>query len=422
MIADITRQINLIGQHIKQNGGHNVAIYLPNSIEFLATLFACAFYDLTVILLPYDQPVEEIIKLLKKSRADTVVAAAGSFAFDAVVKSYPALKQLVWVVDEGSKHMDWNEVPTGTGSAVNVSTWQDIIQDQDPSVGMDLPALDKSAPTKPVLAFWPSGELVEYTHANLIAGVAGQLTSVPTTQRIVHADLFLPADSLSNIYPLVLTLSALYSNASVALNSVAGQSPNLALVTQGVAPTIIVASPGTLGKIHSDSATALNSSFYKLVHWFQRRTLIQDGVMPLATAFSRMYDSFRPVIGTTPGKLRIIYVAEQAGVESTPLSADTLTDLRIYTGSRIIYALTSPKVAGAVNQTGIYDYRMDDGSERYSHFGAPVTSVEIFFKDTKEHKTTDEACAGEVCLLRVLKGIITNSILDSCPWPSCCRW
>jgi hypothetical protein len=395
-IADITRQINLIGQHIKQNGGQNVAIYLPNSIEFLASLFACAFYDLTPILVPYDQPIEKIISLLKASKADTVVAAVGSFPFDAITDSYPALKQLIWVVDEGSKHMDWNEVPKGTGGAVNVSTWQEIIQDQEPNVGTELPAIDRTGELKNVLAFWPTGELIEYTQANLISGIAGQLTSVPTTQRITHADLFLPVDSLSTVYPLVLTLAALYSNASVALNSVAGQTPDLRIATQGIAPTIIVATPTTLTNTHSESKANMSSSFYSIVHWFQTRSLVQDGVMPVATVFSRMYDSLRPIIGTTPGKLRLIYVAEQAGVETIPLSAETLSDLRIYTGARIIYALTSAKVAGAVTQTGLYDYRVDDASDKYSHFGAPVTSCEIFFKDTAQHKTTDESSAGEV--------------------------
>jgi hypothetical protein len=395
-IADITRQINLIGQHIKQNGGQNVAIYLPNSIEFVASFFACTFYDLTPILVPYDQPIEEIISLLKASKADTVVAAVGSFPFDVITDSYPALKQLIWVVDEGSKHMDWNEVPKGTGGAVNVSTWQEIIQDQEPNVGTELPAIDRAGELRKVLAFWPTGELVEYTQANLISGIAGQLTSVPTTQRITHADLLLPVDSLSTIYPLVLTLAALYSNASVALNSVAGQTPDLRVATQGIAPTIIVATPTTLSNTHSESKAKMSSSFYSIIHWFQTRSLVQDGVMPVATAFSRMYDSLRPIIGTTPGKLRLIYVAEQAGVETIPLSAETLSDLRIYTGARIIYALTSAKVAGAVTQTGLYDYRVDDASDKYSHFGAPVTSCEIFFKDTAEHKTTDETSAGEV--------------------------
>jgi hypothetical protein len=399
LLADITRQINLIGQHIKQNGGRSVAVYLPNSIEFLTTLFACAFYDLSPILVSYDQSTEAIISLLQKAKADTVVAAVGSFPFDVITKSYPALMQLIWVVDEGSKHMDWNEVPNGTGGAVNVSTWQEIVQDGETTAGTELPPLDKKGELKNVVAFWPSGEMVEYTQANLIAGIAGQLTSVPTTQRITNSDLFLPADSLSTIYPLVLTLSALYSNASVALNSVAGRSLNLALATQGIAPTIIITSPSTLAGTHSETAGKLNSPLYRFVHWSQTRSLVQNGVMPIATVFSRLYDSLRPVIGTTPGKLRLLFVAEQAGTDSTPLSAEMLSDLRIYTGARIIYALTSARVAGAVTQTSIYDYRVDDATEKHSHFGTPVTSVEIYFKDTKEFKTTDDTSAGEVRLL-----------------------
>jgi hypothetical protein len=395
-IADITRQINLIGQQVKHSGGKNVAIYLPNSIEFLAALFACAFYDLTAILLPYDKPLNTIISQLQQAKADTVIAAVGSFPFDVITRSYPALKQLIWVVDEGSKHMDWNEVPEGTGGAVNVSTWQQIMQDQDPTAGAELPVVDRTAKLKSVLAFWPSGELVEYTQANLIAGIAGQLTSVPSTQRIKHTDLFLPVDSLWEIYPLVVTLAALYSNASVALNSVAGRTPNLVLATQGIAPTVIVAGPDTLVKTHSETAGRLTSSIYGMVHWLQTRSLVQHGVMPLATVFSRSFDSLRPIIGTTPGKLRLIFVSEQVGVESNPLSAEQLSDLRIYTGARIIYALTAAKVAGAITQTSLYDYRVIDALEKYSHFGAPVTSVEIFFKDTKAHKTTDEVSAGEV--------------------------
>lgn len=408
--AEVTQTINLIGQHVKQNGGKNVAIYLPNSVEFLATLFACAFYDLTVTILPYDQSVEEIISLLQKSKSDTIVAAVGSFPFDVIFKSYPALKQLIWVVDEGSRHMDWNEVPNGTGGAVNVSTWQEIIQDHEPNSGSELPPVDKTSVPQKVLTFWPSGELVKFTHANIIAGVAGQLTSVPSTQRITHADLFLPVDTFSSIYTLVLTLAALYSSASVALNSVAGKSPDLVLATQGIAPTIIVSSAGTLAKTHAETAGKLNSSFYKLVHWLQTRALVQDGVMPIASVFSRRFDSLRPAIGNAPGKLRLIYVSEQAGIHSTPLTSQALSDLRIYTGARIIYALTSAKVAGAVTQTGIYDYRVGSDPEAISHFGAPVTSVEVFFKDSKQHKTTDDASAGDVSKYVFHFTVLTNNL------------
>lgn len=293
--------------------------------------------------------------------------------------------------------MDWDEVQTGTGGALDVSTWQEIIQDQESNSISELPASEKTVSSKNVIAFGALGEMVEYTQANIMAGIAGQLTSVPTTQRIVPSDLFLPADSLSTIYTLVLTLAALFSNASVALNSVANPMTDLTITEQGISPTIIIASPTTLIKLHSETKAKLNSRAYQLLHWFQTRTLVQHGVMPAVTAFSRAYDSLRPILGSTPGKLRVIFVPEISTEGSTPLTSQMISDLRIFTGARIIYALTSPKVAGAVTQTGMYDYRVTT-EDRYSHFGAPVTSVEVFFRDTKELRTTDEVSEGEVSL------------------------
>jgi hypothetical protein len=336
--------------------------------------------------------------MLKDSGADTVVAAVGSFPFDVVIKEYPSLRQLIWVVDEGSKHLDWNEVPKGMGGKINVSTWQEIIED-DKSTTSDVPAVDSTNTPADLVAFWPSKsgyQLVSYTQANLVAAISGQLSSIPTNQRISPADLFLPADSLSTVYTLVLTLASLYFNASIALNSVAGLS-DLALATQGVAPTIIVASATTLAKLQAETQSKLRSAFYRTVHWLQTRTLTQNGVMPLASTLTQYNDSLRPVIGTTPGKLRLVFVSEQAGADTPPLSPLVLSDLRIFTGARVIYALTAAKVAGAVAQTGFYDYRVEEGLEgKHSHFGAPVTSVEVFLRDKGTAKTTDGVSQGEV--------------------------
>lgn len=38
-IEEITKEINIIGKHLQDQGAKKVAIYLPNSIEYLATLF-----------------------------------------------------------------------------------------------------------------------------------------------------------------------------------------------------------------------------------------------------------------------------------------------------------------------------------------------------------------------------------------------
>ncbi|KAK3684761.1 hypothetical protein B0T22DRAFT_481793 [Podospora appendiculata] len=398
-LADITRQINLIGQHVANQGGNRVAIYLPNSVELLVTLFACAFYNMTAIILPFDQPDDAVLSMLRRSAADTVVTAPGSFPFDTVVKNYPSLRQLVWVVDEGSSHMDWNEVPQGTGGSVNVSTWQDIVGDYPVDAGRDLPPYEGQKDPRDITVFWQAApgtteEMVRFTAANLVSAVAAQIFAIPTAQRMGPSDLFLPADSLANTHTLALTLAALYSNASVAFNSVAVGANDLAVATRGISPTILVATPAALLKTHQETASQLSSLIARNLHWLQTRDLTQKGVMPVASLLTRYYDRLRPALGGTPGKLRLVFTAERVGAASPPLSSAVLSDLRVYTGARIIYALTAAKVAGAAAQTGFYDYRVFD--DAHSHFGAPLTNTEILLKDTAEHKTTDSLSKGEI--------------------------
>ncbi|KAG7289066.1 hypothetical protein NEMBOFW57_005428 [Staphylotrichum longicolle] len=387
-LDDITRQINLIGEHISAQGGNRVAIYLPNSVELIATLFACAFHNLTAVILPFDQPDDAVISMLRRSAADTVVTAPGSFPFDLVAKSYPSLRQLIWVVDEGSSHMDWNEVPQGAGGSVNVSTWQDIINDSPVDAGKELPPLEGQKEPRDVTIFWQSKpgqqeEMVRFTSANLISAIAAQLFAVPTAHRLGPSDLFLPADSLANTHTLVLTLAALFSNASVAFNSVASQADDLTVATRGVSPTVVVATPAALLKTHKEATARANASaISRALHRLQTRKLAQNGVMPT----------------TKPegSKLRLILTAERAGADTPRLSSAVLTDLRAFTGARIMYALTAAKVAGAVTQTGFFDYRVFEDEKGGCHFGPPLTSTEVLLKDMGTWKTTDEGSRGEI--------------------------
>ncbi|KAI1126015.1 hypothetical protein F5Y10DRAFT_221370 [Nemania abortiva] len=399
-LDDITRQINLVGQYISTQGGSKVAIYLPNSVEYIATLFACSFYNVTAILLPYDQSDASVISMLQQSGADTVVTCPGTFPFDSVVKSYPALRQLIWVVDEGSKHLDWNEVPKGMGGKVNVSTWQDILNDSPQTAGKELPPIDNQTVAPDVIMFSasktdPVGEMTRFTQGNLVSAVSAQLVAIPTKERFSPADLFLPAAPLSSSYALVLTLVAIYSSASVAFNSVAGVSLDLALATQGVAPTIIVATPETLAKTHAEAKGKVMSALASFSHWVQTRSLVQNGVMPAASFLASYNDSLRPRIGTKPGKLRLVYVAHPANTNTPLLSELTLSDLRIFTGARVIYALSAAPCAGAVAQTQFHDYRVS-GDGKGSHFGPPVSSTEILLCDSGSHKITDDSYTGAV--------------------------
>ncbi|RDA95755.1 hypothetical protein CP533_5094 [Ophiocordyceps camponoti-saundersi (nom. inval.)] len=384
-LEDVTRQINIIGRHIADHGGIKVAIYLPNSVELLAALLACSFYpNLTAVLMPFNVSEDELISMLRRSAVDTLVAAPGTFSIATVIQAYPSLRQLVWVVDEGNSHMDWSD---GINGSVNVATWQSLAKEG--SDGGEVLALSNDHSPQDVVMFW-QGEMVRFTQANLVSGIAGQLAAVPARDRMGPWDLFLPVDSLTNIYTLVLTMAALYSNASLALNSVAGPGADLMLATKGIAPTVVVVGPETLLGLHKESVVRVGSGLGKLSHAMSTRTLAGQGVFAPGNVLSVF--SPRPAIGTTPGKLRLIYAADRIGTRMPRLSPAMLSDLRIVTGARVVYALSAARVAGAVCQTSLFDYRVDGGS----HFGAPPTSVEIFFRDKGDYKTTDSVVEGEI--------------------------
>ncbi|KAG6246522.1 hypothetical protein E4U23_004550 [Claviceps purpurea] len=398
--ADINRQINIIGRYLKGQGSIKVAIYLPNSIELLITLFACSFYpNLTTVILPFNVTEPELINILRRSAVDTVVTASGSFPFDSVVKAYSLIRQLIWVVDDGSRHMDWNDIPEGTGGSVNVTTWQDLVNETPDSTLTELPPVDKDQVPQDIVTFWQDkasniGEMVRFSQANLASAVSSQLVAIPSRERLTQTDLFLPADPLSNIHTLILTLAALFSNASVALNSVAGQSADLALATQGVSPTVVVASPAALLRSHEESIRKLSSGLAKLSHTLSTKALTQRGVHAASNALSGFAAGARLRVGTTPGKLRLVYTAERIGAHTPLLSCQVLSDLRVLSGARIIYALSAARVAGSVTQTAVFDYRVSADVE--THFGAPTTSVEIYMKDLGSHKTTDDVVEGEI--------------------------
>jgi hypothetical protein len=198
------------------------------------------------------------------------------------------------------------------------------------------------------------------------------------------------------VHTLTLTLAALYANASVALNSVAGSAADIVLATQGVSPTVIAVSPQTLVQALRESVSRKDASpLARASHALATRALTRDGAFASSNFLSAFASGSRLAIGKTPSKLRIVYVGERAGSgasASTALDDAALSDLRIFTGARVVRALTAARVAGAVSQTALYDYRVGEGG----HFGAPVTSVELLFKDSGHVKTTDDEARGEV--------------------------
>jgi hypothetical protein len=191
-------------------------------------------------------------------------------------------------------------------------------------------------------------------------------------------------------------LAALFSHATVIIQSVAGPGVDLELATRSIAPTVTVISAETAAKLHNSTKTSITGGPQKLAHYLETR-MLTAGRLPTDNLLTKLNAPARAAIGTTPGKLRLVFVSERQGLNTPPLSSEDLSDLRIFTKARVVYALTTAKVAGAVAQTNIYDYRRGETpSNKHSHFGVPLSCVEIKLKDTPQHKTTDDQTAGEL--------------------------
>lgn len=209
----------------------------------------------------------------------------------------------------------------------------------------------------------------------MVAAIAAQISALPRTHRFGPSDLVLSLDSLSLLYPMIVTLAALFSGASVAVTSVAGPAADFALAFQGVTPTIVIATAETLSKIHEQRSAVSGSALSKLQHYFHTGSLAK-GVMPKGSKL------------TGQGSARLIYTSAKAGMDLVPLSSKELSDLRLFTGSRIIYALTATGVAGAIAQTNMLDYREEAASKK-SHFGPPLSCVEIKLVETPGYTISD---------------------------------
>ncbi|KAJ9207227.1 hypothetical protein DTO164E3_501 [Paecilomyces variotii] len=397
-LDDITQEINVIGQYIRDSKANTVVICLSDSIELLGAIFAGAFYGFKTVIIPHNLPSEVLTEYLQKSQAELLIAEAGAVDLSVVTKGNQQLSHVLWVAKQGSRHMEWDQVPEGIGGRLEVAVWHELIKDKKGSITSELPEWEPKSPTPSITTVWPTasgvGEFIEYEPKNLVSAVGALISALPRNQRLTSDDLLLSIDSLSRSYPLSLVLAALFSNASIALNSVAGEGVDFALATVGVSPTAIVASSRTMSEYHKKFMEPHTGIISKISRWFQARSL-DAGTMPSSNLLTKLAN-IGPTAELSLDKLRLLFISHRADAPGEYcLSSEQLADLRIFTGARVVYALAGPGVAGAIAQTNVFDYRRQDG---LSHFGAPLSSVEVTLKGHPEDAGLERAVEGQIAV------------------------
>ncbi|KAJ5089122.1 hypothetical protein N7532_007806 [Penicillium argentinense] len=395
-LSQVTQEINVVGQKLQKSGAKTVAVCLTDSVELLASIFAGAFYGFKTIIVPHNLPADTLCAHLQKCKADALIAEAGSLDLSLVARGNKQLELVLWVAKEGNRHMDWHDVPTEVKGTLKTSVWHELVEEYKDLAGLDVPEYDPTTPAPAVNTVWPSsdpsGEFIDFKAENLVAAIAALGSALPRDQRFTPSDLVLSIDSLSRSYPLLQIMNALYSNASIALNSVAGEKVDFALATLGVSPTVIIASSRTMSDYHERVMKPHTGPVSSLGRWVQARTL-DAGNMPSKNIFSQIA-RVGPTSELSLDNLRLLCISHRVDAEpAVRLTSEQLTELRIFTDARIVYALTGPGIAGAIAQTNVFDYRCLTGP---SHFGAPLSSTELTLTDVSESEASNDNLEGQI--------------------------
>lgn len=177
---------------------------------------------------------------------------------------------------------------------------------------------------------------------------------------------------MTESYTLAWSLATLFSNATLALNSVAGDQVSIKAASNSskIHPTILLADSSSIAPFLTDLENAAGSGGLLSGVWnyFNQQTLAEGRISSVKPS---AFLAFAPSLA----HLRALYIQSRTGApHSGRIRSSWLARLRLLTGVRIGQALTDAHVAGAISQSNILDYR--DKADKIS-VGPPLGSVEV---------------------------------------------
>lgn len=132
----------------------------------MQTLKAGSFYGFEIVLIPHNLPAATLSSHLQNSKADALIAEAGSVDLSLVTKGNKQVSVVIWVANYGNRHMDWHEVPEDVRGTLEVSVWHELAEEGKDLAGFDVPEYDPTTPAPAVHTIWPSdsqsGEFIDF--------------------------------------------------------------------------------------------------------------------------------------------------------------------------------------------------------------------------------------------------------------------
>lgn len=116
--------------------------------------------------MPHNLPPETLSAHLQHTKAEALIAEAGSLDLFLVAKGNDRLSFVLWVAKDGSRHMDWHEKPENVKSGFEVAVWNELVEEHKDIAGLEVPEYEPATRAPAVSTVWPSssqaGEFIEF--------------------------------------------------------------------------------------------------------------------------------------------------------------------------------------------------------------------------------------------------------------------
>lgn len=390
-IADVDKRVRAFGSGLISLGvksGDVVGLFMTNSIEYIVADMACLQYGFVSACIPTTKG-QDLAYAIESTKMRVLIISEENVS---MVKrlSEPNL-QVIQVGDEFNNLEKEGSVALKDPISVQPSDTATICF------------------TRGSTGRWKGAEL---THGNIVAGVAGFLATLPSSERPSHHDIYLSFASLSHLFERTITTCLLLSGASIVL------APKASYADAQIAkPTIISSTPAQLVdfcKTHSNNKSRLFQSAYKTkLFWLREESRVVHTSVWDTLAFKGIKDA----VG---GKVRLVLTG------SDTLSQDVLDFLRVTLGCPVLQGYGTAETAGGIALSMYNDYQNlhQFHGQDYSHIGPPLPNIEMKLIDQGEYTADDSPNPRGQIVVRgpsVMKGYygdsnLTRTVFDKDGW------